>query len=950
MTSPALASGLAPFGFHLALAPALLGVLSGLTYGLLAVGLVLIYRSSRIINFAHGQMGALAVAVMGLLTHGYGIPYYVALVPALAAGGAAGGITEFAVVRRLRSAPRLMTIVATLGVGSFLTQLGTAISPGTFSGSFLPSPPGLPTVQIGALNVNQAYMAMLLFVPATVVALTVFLRRSRTGLAIRLSAANPDAARMAGISVTSMSSIVWVLAGILSALTAVLVIPAAGFSSASSFGPSLLLRALAAAVIGRLYSLPLACAAGILIGVVEQLLLYNYPNSAGLTDLVFFAFIVIVLLLQPRPPTREREKGSWASVAQWRALPAAVSRLPEVRLMRWLPAVAGIALAVTVPLLVSNADATTLAAVVALSTVGLSVGIGAGLIGLLSLGQVAVAAIGAVAAYWMSQSAPFPVALVAAALAGAVAALVIGVPALRIRGILLTVTTLGFALTTADWLLTQNWAFGQGVTPRHPFLFGRSLDTGKSYYYVVLTVFLIALLLAWNTRRLGLGRALLAVRDNEENARAFTVPVRRLKIQAFALAGAIAGLGGAAYLFLFDFADASTFPAQSSIDVVAMTIIGGLGLLLGPLIGAFYIIGLPQFLSLGAAGLAATQLGWLVLVLYLPGGLGAGLEKLRNRYVAWAAARHGLDPADDPVQGAPPGRGEEAGPAPGIAAIARRREVPVSRGEVLLEARGLRKSFGGITAVKDVSLTVRQGEIVGLIGPNGAGKTTTFELLGGFTRPDRGQVVFGGKDVTRLGPEQRGRLGLIRSFQDAALFPTLTVTETVRLAFEPGMPTSFTRSVLGIPGTEKERRRKADELIDLMGLGAYRSRPIRELSTGTRRITELACMIALSPAMLLLDEPSSGVAQRETEALGVLLRRLRYELDLTMLVIEHDIPMIMGMADQIVAMSTGTVIAAASPAAVRSDPLVIEAYLGNNATVINRSTAPAAAPAPEPAS
>ncbi len=935
-----LADGLAPFGFHLALAPALLGVLSGLTYGLLAVGLVLIYRSSRIINFAQGQMGAMAVAVMGLLTHSYGIPYYIALIPALAAGGAAGGITELAVVRRLRNAPRLMTIVATLGVGSFLTQLGSVISPGTFSGSFLPYPPGLPTLQIGALDINQAYMAMLIFVPVTVAALTVFLRRGRTGLAIRLSAANPDAARMAGISVTTMSSVVWVLAGMLSALTAVLVIPASGFSSASSFGPSLLLRALAAAVIARLWNLPIALVAGIGIGVAEQLLLYNYPNSGGITDVVFFVVILVALLLQRRPPSREQEKGSWSSITAWRPLPASVARLPEIRLMRWVPAIAGIALAVSLPLLVSNASATTLATIVALSVVGLSVSIGAGLIGLLSLGQVAVAAIGAVAAYWMSQSAPFPVALLAAALAGAAAALVIGVPALRIRGFLVTVTTLGFALATGNWLLSQSWAFGQGVSPRHPYLFGQSLDTGRSYYYVVLAVFLIALLLAWNTRRMSLGRTLLAIRDNEENARAFTVPVRRLKIQSFALAGAIAGLGGAAYLFLFDFVDASSFPAQSSIDVVAMTIIGGLGILLGPLIGAFYIIGLPQFLPLGAAALATTQLGWLILVLYLPGGLGQGLERLRNRYAGWAATRHGLDVnADPPHCGGPP--------AAELPAIARRRETPVARGRVLLEARGLQKAYGGISAVRDVSLTVNQGEIVGLIGPNGAGKTTTFELLSGFTKPNEGRVLFAGKNVTSFGPEQRGRLGLIRSFQDAALFPTLTVTETMRLAFEPTLPTSFTRSVLGIPGTEKERRRKADDLIDLMGLGEYRSRRVQELSTGTRRITELACLVALSPTMLLLDEPSSGVAQRETEALAVLLRLLKKELDLTMLIIEHDIPMIMGIADRIVAMSAGSVIACATPEAVQADPLVIEAYFGNNATAINRSIAPA--PAPEPA-
>ena len=931
MKPPAEASALAPFGFHIALAPAVLGVLSGLTYGLLAVGLVLIYRSSRIINFAYGQMGAIAVAVLGLLTHNLGVPYYVALIPALATGGVAGGVTELVVVRRLRSAPRLMSIVATLGVGAFLGQAAAVVNPGAYSGSYLPSPPGLPAVQLGGLRIDQAYMAMLVFAPVAVAALTMFLRRSRVGLGIRLSAANPDAARMAGIPVTRMSSIVWSLAGILSALTAVLIIPASGFSTAASFGPALLLRALAAAVIARLYSLPAACLAGVAIGVVEQLLLYNYPNSGGIPDVVFYALILVALLIQRRPRGREEEKGSWAAVTAWRQLPASVTRLPEMRVLRWSCAAAGTAVAVLLPLATTDTAATTLSAILAFSVVGLSVGIGAGLGGQLSLGQFGVAAVGAVAAYQASHFAPFPVVLVAGALAGAATSLIIGVPALRLKGLLLTVTTLGFALVASNWLLGQDWALGgQGVTPPHPFLLGQSLSTGRSYYYVTLTVFLIALAVAWNTRRLSLGRALLAIRDNEENARAFTVPVQRLKIQGFVLAGALAGLGGAVYLFLFDYADATTFAAQSSIDVVAMTVIGGLGILLGPLLGAFYIVGLPQFLPLDGTEVAATQLGWLILVLYLPGGIGQGLEQSRDWYARWAASRHRIDASTEQARSTRPS-------GAGLTAIARPRETSSGPGAVLLEARSLRKSFGGVTAVQDVSLAVRRGEIVGLIGPNGAGKTTTFELISGFTRPDKGQVFFDGNDVTSLGPERRGRLGLIRSFQDAALFPTLTVTETVRLAFEPSLPTSFTRSVLGLPGTEKERQRKASELIDVMGLGPYRSRRIQELSTGTRRVTELACMIALSPSMLLLDEPSSGVAQRETEALAVLLRQLKDQLDLTMLVIEHDIPMIMGLADRVIAMNVGTVIADGTPQAVQAEPLVIEAYLGTNAAAINRS-------------
>jgi ABC-type branched-subunit amino acid transport system ATPase component len=262
-------------------------------------------------------------------------------------------------------------------------------------------------------------------------------------------------------------------------------------------------------------------------------------------------------------------------------------------------------------------------------------------------------------------------------------------------------------------------------------------------------------------------------------------------------------------------------------------------------------------------------------------------------------------------------------------------------GAVLLSAEHLAKRFGGVVAVKDVSLEVHPGETVGLIGPNGAGKTTTFELLGGFTKPDRGRVTFDGRDVTWLGPEHRARLGLIRSFQDAALFPTMTVEGAVMLSMERAAPTSLIPSVLGFQHAERAKRAQAQEFIAYMGLDAYRDKQIQELSTGTRRITEIACLVALRPRLLLLDEPSSGVAQRETEALGLLLADLRKELGLTMLIIEHDIPLIMGLSDRIIAMADGEVIANGTPAEVRVQPRVVEAYLGGGLTAIQRSDSPA---------
>ena len=255
----------------------------------------------------------------------------------------------------------------------------------------------------------------------------------------------------------------------------------------------------------------------------------------------------------------------------------------------------------------------------------------------------------------------------------------------------------------------------------------------------------------------------------------------------------------------------------------------------------------------------------------------------------------------------------------------------------LLTANGVSKRFGGVQAVNGIDITVARGETLGLIGPNGAGKTTLFEILSGFTKPDRGTITFDGYDVSRLSPERRAHLGLVRSFQDAGLFSTLTVLETVQLAGERRNPTRTLPALLGARRADRVKEDRARELISLMGLESFVDKQVSDLSTGTRRITELACIIALEPKLVLLDEPSSGVAQRETEALGGLLDRLKQQLDATLIVIEHDMPLIMGISDRIVALDTGSVLAVGTPAEVIADDRVLESYLGGAGIATERS-------------
>ena len=258
----------------------------------------------------------------------------------------------------------------------------------------------------------------------------------------------------------------------------------------------------------------------------------------------------------------------------------------------------------------------------------------------------------------------------------------------------------------------------------------------------------------------------------------------------------------------------------------------------------------------------------------------------------------------------------------------------------LLEADGLSVRYGGVRALDDVSLAVTPGEILGLIGPNGAGKTTLFECLAGFNPPRAGHVRFDGDEITAATPEERARRGLIRSFQDARLFESLTVFQTVLVAQEKRRPSNVAGDVAGLRRArraEREKEAAADVLIESMGLTRYRDRLIGELSTGTRRIAELACVVALEPKLLLLDEPSSGIAQREVEALGQLLRRIKESTGCTLLIIEHDMPLIMGLADRIVALESGQVLAEGTPAEIQVHPEVIASYLGTSAETIQRS-------------
>lgn len=906
------------------------GAMRGLVLGVLAVAVILVYRSSRVINFAIGELGALGAALLVRLVVNWRWNWYLAFAVTLAAGALLGALLELGVVRRLFRAPRVVLFVATLGAAQLFLFLQFVLPDVDEYGAY--PTPFERTWDVGGVIVRSEHLLALTVIPVVVAALAWFLNCSRHGLAVRASADNPDAARLAGISVKAMSTVVWTLAGALATLTVVLAAPMSNATTAATIGlgPGLLLRTLTAALIARMHSFPIAIAAGVGIGVFEAVLFVNHPEDPGLLDAALLVVVLVTVLIQGFGRTEAAQRESWSFAPRVRPVPRAAEGLWWVR---HLPALgSGVALlaAVLLPLVATEASRHFLySRVLIFALLALSLTVLTGWTGQLSLGQVAFLGLGAMTAYTLvvEVGLAFPGSLLLAACLTTVVAILVGTPALRMTGLFLAVTTLALAVA-APWLLSRPIFTDDPsliLLPRQQWL-GISLASQRAYYYLCLAALALAVVVMARIRRSGLGRTMLAVRDNEQSAAALGLSPVRTKLTAFGISGFVAGLAGGLFGGLLVSYEPGRFLVTDSLAVVAIAVVGGLASITGTVLGALLIIGFPAFFPDNPEiALLTSGAGILILLLYLPGGLVQILYGVRDLSLGWVAARQ---PEPEEAPKVLPTRGAHLPERP----------LPPAEAAALV-VTGVKARFGTRVVVDDVHLEVARGEVVGLIGANGAGKSTLMNAIGGFVPAD-GRIEVLGADVTGWPPHRRAAAGLGRSFQGAELFGDLTVGETVAVALESRAHAGLLSVSLGLPRArrlDRAVRAQTEEILTFLGLGPFRERFISELSTGTRRIVELACLLAAEARLLCLDEPTAGIAQRESEAFGPLLLRLREELAASLLVIEHDMPLVMAISNRIYCLEAGRVIAEGVPDAVRNDPHVVASYLGTDEQAIARS-------------
>ncbi|POX47320.1 ABC transporter permease [Streptomyces sp. Ru71] len=877
--------------------------LAGLSVGsaaaLTGIGLIVTYRATGVLNFAHGAIAMVCAYALRQCVVVWGWPLWLgAVVTLVVLAPGIGVLLERFVFRptAVLGGDPAQTLVASLGV--FVLLVGGAVL--LWGQGARDDAPRL----VSADPWGQLAVALLLAAGVSAV-----IRWTRFGRELRAVVDDRQLAVLGGIDADRVAAAGWAFGAFTGGLTGALLAP---YVRLDPYGlPLLVMEVVAVAVAARMRSLPVAVVVALGIGVAQSQLTRLHPagwaqpllQAVG-ANLFVVALLVAALVL---PGIGRRD-----------ALPRPVTaRAPAAPHGAWIVAVVLFLL----PLGLAGSDLRTAVQVPALAIVLLSLVVVTGRGGQISLGQAAYAGLGALFTALLAAG-RFPVlprlpeltALAVAVVLVAPLGLLTGWPAIGRQGLALALATFAVGVGVSRFVFAQPYATA-GLSLDRPAGF----DGDRAYYVLELTLLALALLATRLLRRGRTGRALAAMRDHEAGASATGVRVPSLKLRAFVCGAALAALGGGLLGMGLRAFDPGTYDPVRGLLWFAAVVVLGADSTLGALAAAALLVGLDA----GArGGVAAALVGVLAaFVGRFPAGpydaLRAAAWRLRPAHRARLTAlgtrvRARLRPPPERARGRACPAGLTAASARGGGRHDHRtapRPAPARPGPVtagpgaapVLTARRLRARYGGFTALDEVDLEVPHGQVTAVVGPNGAGKSTLFHCLAGTVRPVRGQVLFGRRDVTRLPAHARTRLGIARTFQQLAVFPSLTVMENVRVGAEQGR--------LADPAA-------VERALRLFGLdGPLRAAPAAGLPTGTLRRVELARALAGSPRVLLLDEPAAGLDTAEVTAMARVLRALAAD-GTALLVVEHDLDLVADLADVVHVMTAGRIVASGPPARV----------------------------------
>jgi ABC-type branched-subunit amino acid transport system ATPase component/branched-subunit amino acid ABC-type transport system permease component len=897
------------------------GLTTGSIFGLAAVGVVLTYKTSGIFNFAHGALATLAAFLFYFLHTEHHVPWPIAAVICVGVGGPVLGFVLEWVARHLATHSLATKVMGTVGL-LLLIQGGLNLlyRPGPYRGvtQFL------PTGSFSLAGTAVQYYRLIIFGVGllAMVGLTAYLRRSRSGLAMRGVVDDPDLLDISGTSPTRIRRYAWVIGSTTAAGSGVLLAPLLPLDTTTL--TLLIVTAFGAAAIGAFTSLPLTYVGGLGIGIAQALLEKYITNSSGLlTGLsASLPFLLLFLLLLFAPRLRRPS----AARIPLRSRAAAWTSPPAFRF-------GGLAVVVVVLCFVPSFAALRLedwTRFLAYVIVFLSLGLLVRISGQVSLAQVSFMAIGVCA---FSQLAavhhlPWLVALVVASLLAAPIGAVLAIPAIRFPGLYLALATLGFGILVEQMFYTQNYMFGTsglGTPVPLPHVAWLGLAGAKGYYYVVLLVAaaMCAVVVGINHSRLG--RLLRAMGDSPQGLASSGASINVSRVIVFSIAASLAALGG-----ILDGGALGTVGSDYYDPLLSLQLFVVVLLAVGELPWYAVLAAAAQILVPSYISVSATT-GYALSAIFGISALQLAMVGPERRQTP-ARVRHAIDRYFSsskrrtlPVAAQRPVRAPEAG---------ERTRYDTNRPPTAVGS-GLRLDqvsvrYGGLIAADGISLTAPMGRITGLIGPNGAGKTTVFNACAGLVNPSAGHVYLDDRSLDRLGPAARARRGLGRTFQQMELFDSLTVRENVALGCEGA--NAGLNPIAHLMASRRQRSEAAEraiEALDLCGLSELAEERVRNLTTGQRRLVELARCLAGHFPMLLLDEPSSGLDQVETQRIGDVLERVVRERQQGVLLIEHDMALVNRICDYLYVIDFGKHLFDGTTAAARASAEVRAAYLGD---------------------